>query len=107
MISPKDFHPEKLTFEKFSPRVVSFCDFENLVKTKFDDDLHKALICNPQTSFDYRQVSQVFDNVLNKHAPLKEDWLEETLSSKEKTITRANTPEEHPDEGLPHSYSDS
>ena len=65
------FTQMKLTFEKLPPRTISFRDFKNFVKTKFDDDLHKALICNPQTSYDYGQFLQVFDNVLDKHDPLK------------------------------------
>ena len=61
------FTQMKLTFEISPPRTISFRDF----KLKFDDDLHKALICNPQTSHDFGQFLQVFDNVLDKHAPLK------------------------------------
>ena len=61
----------KLTFEKLPPRTISFRDVKNSVTTKFDDDLHKALICNPQTSYDYWQFLQVFDIVFDKHAPLK------------------------------------
>ena len=67
-----DFHrmiftQMKLTFEISPPRTISFRDF----KPKFVDDLHKALICNLQTSHDFGQFLQVFDNVLDKHAPLK------------------------------------
>ena len=29
------------------------------------------MTCNPQTRYDYGQFLQVFDNVLDKHAPLK------------------------------------
>ena len=71
-----DFHrmiftQMKLTFEKLPPRTISFRDFKNSVKIKFDDDLQKSLTCNPQTRYDYGQFLQVFDNVLDKHAPLK------------------------------------
>ena len=53
-----DFHrmiftQMKLISEKLPLRAISFRDFKNFVKTKFDDDLLKALICNPQTSYDY------------------------------------------------------
>ena len=61
----------KLTFEKLPPRTISYRDSKNFVKIKFDDDLHKALTCNLQTRHDYRQFLQVFDNVLDKHVPLK------------------------------------
>ena len=71
-----DFHKmiftqTKLTFEKLPPRTISFRDFKNFVKINFDDDLHKALTCNPQTRDDYGQFLQVFNNVSDKHAPLK------------------------------------
>ena len=65
------FTQMKLTFEKLPPRTISFRDFKNFVKINFDDDLHKALTCNPQTRDDYGQFLQVFNNVLDKHAPLK------------------------------------
>ena len=47
-----DFHriiftQMKLIFENLQPITISFRDFKNFVKTIFDDDLDKALICNP------------------------------------------------------------
>ena len=65
------FTQMKLTLEKLTPRTISFRDFKNFVETKFDEDLHKALICNQQTSYDYGQFLQVFDKGLDKRAPLK------------------------------------
>ena len=48
-----------LTNEKFLPITISFPDFKNFVETRFYNDLLKALICNPQASYDYWQFLQV------------------------------------------------
>ena len=67
------------------------------------------MLYNPTTKhFDVKTARKRYlSNCLLKVHKNEHEKFVTDLSSKEKTITRADTPEEHPDEGLPHSYSDS
>ena len=61
----------KLTFQKLPPKTIFFCDNKNFDQEKFDKDLILSLMCNINVSSNYAQFSELFEKVLDKHAPLK------------------------------------
>ena len=61
----------RLTFQKFPPKTIFFRDYKNFDQENFDKDLILSLMCNINVSSNYAQFSELFEKVLDKHAPLK------------------------------------
>ena len=61
----------KLTFQKLPPNTIFIRDYKNFDRENFDKDLILSLMCNINVSSNYAQFSEIFEKVLDKHAPLK------------------------------------
>ena len=65
----------KTTFNKFPPRKIIFRDYKNFESHKFLYDLDQEMVTgyfyNPYDS--YKSFSEVFRNILDKHAPPKRE----------------------------------
>ena len=61
----------KLTYQKLPPKTVEFRDYRHFRQDEFEQDLMQALSNNPQVNFSYDQFASTFQNILDRHAPLK------------------------------------
>ena len=71
-----DFHrmiftPLKHAFQKLPPKTIFFRDYKNFDQENFDKDHILSIMCNINVSSNYAQFCELFEKVLDKHAPLK------------------------------------
>ena len=62
---------QKLTYQKLPAKSVEFRNYKHFKQDEFEQDLMRALSNSPQVNFNYDQFAKSFQNILDRHAPLK------------------------------------
>ena len=65
----------KSFFQKQSPVTIKYCDYKNMNKDRFSNDLLEKLNCIDINKLTYDNFESVFLEELNKHAPMKEKYV--------------------------------